>query len=200
MSADLPTLPAAHTVVSPPNGEPYSLFTARQMIEYRLAGMPSAPGAPQEAAAVPDPWHTAVLAECMLTEACYQEADPAGTVKRLIDWHVANAARPAAPVIAYATVNEEGDPAMLFFDKQEAVGYCEDGEEPIPLADARGAPAVGQEADAFPFYELRFIMRVLSHKGRASEEDWKTAHGMAIEIFQKWHAAALAGGDGGEGS
>lgn len=117
-----------------------------------------APGAPQEAVkdslTTQAPWHTAVLAECMLTEACYQEADPAATVRALIDWHVANTA---------------------------------------------AVPAVGQEADAFPFYELRFIMRVLSHKGRAPEQDWETAHGMAKEIFQKWHAAALAGGDGGEG-
>jgi len=52
------------------------------------------------------------------------------------------AAVQASPVIAYATVNEEGDPAMLFFDKQEAMGYCEDDDEPIPLADARGQ-AVG---------------------------------------------------------
>lgn len=52
---------------------------------------------PTQAAAVPDPWHTAVLAECMLTEACYQEANPAATVKALIDWHVANAA--AVPAV-----------------------------------------------------------------------------------------------------
>jgi len=36
-----------------------------------------------------DAWHAAVLAECQLTEACcYVEADPAGTVCSLIDWHV----------------------------------------------------------------------------------------------------------------
>jgi len=33
-------------------------------------------------------WHAAILAECQMTEACYVEADPAGTVRRLIDWHV----------------------------------------------------------------------------------------------------------------
>lgn len=38
-----------------------------------------------------DPWHQAVLNECMAVESCYREADPAGTVKALIDWHVSNA-------------------------------------------------------------------------------------------------------------
>lgn len=58
-----------------------------------VAAQADAPEAGQEAAAVQaDPWHTAVLNECMLTEACYQEADPAATVRALIDWHVANGA------------------------------------------------------------------------------------------------------------
>ena len=37
-----------------------------------------------------------------------------------------------APVVAYATTNEEGDLAMLFFDEQEARQYSGDGE-PIKL-------------------------------------------------------------------
>lgn len=37
-----------------------------------------------------------------------------------------------APVVAYATTNEEGDLAMLFFDEQEARKYSGDGE-PIKL-------------------------------------------------------------------
>jgi hypothetical protein len=44
-------------------------------------------------------------------------------------------------------------------------------------------------ADSYPFYELRFIMRVLSHKGQAPREDWETAYGMAREIFVNWSAA-----------
>jgi hypothetical protein len=44
-----------------------------------------------------DAWHAAILAECQLTEACYVEADPAGTVRRLIDWHVAVAAAVPQP-------------------------------------------------------------------------------------------------------
>lgn len=37
-----------------------------------------------------------------------------------------------APVVAYATTNEEGDLSMLFFDEQEARQYSGDGE-PIKL-------------------------------------------------------------------
>ena len=35
-------------------------------------------------------------------------------------------------VVAYMTTSEEGDPAMLFFDQQEARTYC-DGDEPVTL-------------------------------------------------------------------
>lgn len=50
--------------------------------------------------------------------------------KALID-----AALQAQPqeTIAYVTRNEEGDPAMLFFDRNEARLYCEPGEEPEEL-------------------------------------------------------------------
>ena len=53
-----------------------------------------------------DKWHKAVLHECMMIECAYVEADPAQTVKSLIDWHVLNerdhaaiegAAKPAQP-------------------------------------------------------------------------------------------------------
>ena len=37
-----------------------------------------------------------------------------------------------APVVAYATTNEDGDLSMLFFDEQEAGQYSGDGE-PIKL-------------------------------------------------------------------
>ena len=37
-----------------------------------------------------------------------------------------------APVVAYATTNEDGDLSMLFFDEQEARQYSGDGE-PIKL-------------------------------------------------------------------
>lgn len=36
--------------------------------------------------------------------------------------------------VAYLTRNIDGDPAMLFFDRDEAGTYCEDGHEPEPLA------------------------------------------------------------------
>lgn len=44
----------------------------------------------------------------------------------------------------------------------------------------------------YPYYELRFIMRVLSHAGGAPKEDWQTAYGMARAIFLKWHKDRLA--------
>lgn len=37
-------------------------------------------------------WQQAVLNECMAIEGCYTEADPVGTVKRLVDWYVQNTA------------------------------------------------------------------------------------------------------------
>lgn len=37
------------------------------------------------------------------------------------------------PAVAWLTTDEEGSPAMLFFDRNEAAGYCDDGEEPIAL-------------------------------------------------------------------
>lgn len=37
------------------------------------------------------------------------------------------------PAVAWLTTDEEGSPAMLFFDRNEAVGYCDDAEEPIAL-------------------------------------------------------------------
>lgn len=42
-------------------------------------------------------------------------------------------------------------------------------------------------SDGYPFYELKFIMRVLGHKGQAPRQDWETAYGMARDIFMHWH-------------
>lgn len=59
-------------------------------------------------------------------------------------WEAYQAGR-AAPqsqpqeTIAYVTRNEEGDPAMLFFDLNEAKLYCEPGEEPEALVLAGSA-------------------------------------------------------------
>ena len=47
-----------------------------------------------------------------------------------------------------------------------------------------------QEDKSFPFYELRFIMRVLDHQGSAPKEDWATAYGMAKRVFEHWHIAS----------
>jgi hypothetical protein len=54
---------------------------------------------------------------------------------------------------------------------------------PQPTEPAQAFPA------DFPHYELRFIMRVLSHEGGAPREDWQTARGMASAIYERWRAA-----------
>lgn len=41
-----------------------------------------------------------------------------------------------AEPVAFVTTNEDGDYAMLFFDREEAATYCDDHEEPIPLYTA----------------------------------------------------------------
>jgi hypothetical protein len=45
--------------------------------------------------------------------------------------------------------------------------------------------------DIYPFYELRFIMRVLSRGSSAPQQDLATALGMARDIFSKWHGDRL---------
>jgi hypothetical protein len=64
----------------------------------------------------------------------------------------------------------------------------------IPTAEELGTPVQPQAqggATNFPFYELKFIMRVLGHKGDAPKADWDTAYGMAREIFTRWHTASI---------
>jgi hypothetical protein len=79
----------------------------------------------------------------------------------------------------------------------------EDGEHPLvdraraylfranaefePLYATPQPPTAEPVDPAYPFYELKFIMRVLSHKGGAPKQDWDTAYGMAREIFSRWH-------------
>lgn len=63
------------------------------------------------AAPSPDPWHAAVLHECMMTEACYVESDPAQSVRNLIDWHVR-----AHPATADGNGGKTGHPPGLLQD------------------------------------------------------------------------------------
>ena len=65
------------------------------------------------------------------------------------------------------------------------------------MADLRAALALPVEpvSDHFPFYELKFIMRVLAHKGTAPREDWETARGMALAVFNDWHKITGSGMD-----
>ena len=48
-------------------------------------------------------------------------------------------------------------------------------------------------SEHFPFYELKFILRVLGHKGTAPREDWETAYGMAKAVFTDWHKVQIEG-------
>lgn len=56
-------------------------------------------------------------------------------------------------------------------------------------AALQGGDAASEAVTDFPFYELRFIMRVLGNEGRAPKEDWKTAYGMARALFLSKHPA-----------
>ena len=47
---------------------------------------------------------------------------------------------------AFLTRDDDGEPAMLFFDKQEARGYCEADEEPDSLYTAADLELAKQEA------------------------------------------------------
>jgi len=51
--------------------------------------------------------------------------------------------------VAYLTRTEEGDPAMLFFDRQEAAEYC-DGDPPEPLVLGAAPVAQQPQAEAVP--------------------------------------------------
>lgn len=49
-------------------------------------------------------------------------------------------------VVAYLTTDEEGSPAMLFFDRQEAGNYCDVDEQPARLSLTDDAEAAIQAA------------------------------------------------------
>jgi hypothetical protein len=51
------------------------------------------------------------------------------------------------------------------------------------------ALVVADKPAQWPRYELKFIMRVLGHKGGAPREDWETAYGMAKDILLSLPAA-----------
>jgi|GEM_PF-2676217 len=77
------------------------------------------------------------------------------------------ASQPAASAepVAYLTRNEDGDPAMLFFDRTEAATYCADDEQPEPLYAARAA----KEQPCNHIFEARPIDG--SRSGPESEAD-----------------------------
>ena len=116
----------------------------------------------------------------------------------------ATSTKPADEVIdmalceAHALVLREGQPytfrrvgdcekcAKMSADAKEAYGEVEHVEAAKHVCTPQ--PPTAEPVDpAYPFYELKFIMRVLSHKGGAPKQDWDTAYGMAREIFSRWH-------------
>lgn len=90
---------------------------------------------------------------------------------------------------------------MINTCKHGNTGRCElceyeDEEHDATMAEQAfeddAQPAQSPENKSFPVYELKFIMRVLGHKGQAPREDWDTAYGMAKQIFEHWCNANIA--------
>jgi hypothetical protein len=90
----LPELPELPPIIPHWVGCVPPRYTIEQMRQYAYASVRAALAAAQAEQA--NPWHDAVLAECMSIETAYAEADPVGTVKRLIDWHVETALQEVA--------------------------------------------------------------------------------------------------------
>lgn len=87
----------------------------------------------------------------------------------------------AAEPVAWLT----SDGKMLVFADNISKGRAQhSGMTPLYAAPPAAQPSADNAQ--FPFYELRFIMRVLSHQGSAPKEDWQTAYGMARDIFVRW--------------
>ncbi|HET9980594.1 MAG TPA: hypothetical protein VFQ32_09115 [Ktedonobacterales bacterium] len=59
-------------------------------------------------------------------------------------WNRRHISQPAerGEAVAWLVVDEEGSPSMLFFDRVEALAYCDDDEQPTPLYTAP-PPAAG---------------------------------------------------------
>jgi len=107
-------------------------------------------------------WHKAVLAECTSVEGCYQESDPAKTVRDLIEWHRKDAvwhyeqdaagrvAAPPAPVgemaVGLAKVREVACLHRFMFFGDQSVRRC---------ADCNLIEPVAQKADAEPMFWVR---------------------------------------------
>lgn len=66
------------------------------------------------------------------------------------------------PVAAYLTTDEEGSPAMLFFDKVVAATYCDEGEEPQALVLKSDALKAIEEARV-PTYTMDDVHTLIGH-------------------------------------
>lgn len=71
----------------------------------------------------------------------YCRDDFAGDHRALPLYTSPPARKPAQEPVAYVTTNEDGDYSMLFFDRDEALTYCHDDEEPIALYAAQAVAA-----------------------------------------------------------
>lgn len=89
-------------------------------------------------------------------EICPNEYADGGTNDLWLGYQAGHAAAKAEVAeigepVAWMTVNDDGDPAMLFFDYAEAMSYCGDGEVPIELFSAdQLAAAVAKERKDWP--------------------------------------------------
>ena len=65
----------------------------------------------------------------------------------------------AGEPVAWMTVNDDGDPLMLFFDHIEAMSYCNEGEVPIELftADQLAAAVAAAQGDAEDAARYRWL-------------------------------------------
>ena len=114
----------------------------------------------------------------------------------------------AAEPTAYLTRNAEGDPAMLFFDKDEASTYCEDGVDPEPLltphqltqAQAGAVPLTGREIeliDGMIQVQLDHASRCDAIANRSMADKQKGWDMERVALLQKIKDHGIKGGQHG---
>lgn len=107
---------------------------------------------------------------------------------RFEGWQAGRAALQSQPqeTIAYVTRNEEGDPAMLFFDLKEARLYCNPDEEPEVLVLA-GSALQSQEYTS-----------AIGGAGQAYLDRFKNAHALPAEFrwSELWAVMCVAANKG----
>lgn len=90
------------------------------------------------------PW--ADRAKSAIAQARAEPQDPDLTIAYMAGFEKGRDAEQSgqAEPVAWMTNDDEGSPAMLFFDKQEAENFCDEGEDPTPLFDTQPAAPVAK--------------------------------------------------------